>query len=153
MVSAVTRRLPVVRRDVHVAQPGQRDRDEPVRRCFGRQSGSSGQGVKAVCREFVGRHIATEVTAPRALGQQVPDHAVELLLCSTDALVPVKERRELGAVVPAGLARDVSERPQDRLELFAGTIGLIADLRELPQWFGDLDVVPGEQDRLDVPTT
>jgi hypothetical protein len=60
--------------------------------------------VEAVRRQLAGRDVVTEDAGARTLSQQVPDHAVELLLCSDGPLVSVKERREFGAVVPAGLA-------------------------------------------------
>ncbi|MEV0226785.1 hypothetical protein [Streptomyces sp. NPDC050704] len=60
--------------------------------------------MEAVRRQLVGCDVVTEDAGPSALGQQVPDHAVELLLRSDDPLVPVQKHREFGAVVPAGPA-------------------------------------------------
>lgn len=60
--------------------------------------------MEAVRRELVRRDIATEVAAGHALGHQVPDQDVKLLLRLGDPLVLVKECGELGAVVPTGPA-------------------------------------------------
>ncbi|GHB88048.1 hypothetical protein GCM10010306_098950 [Streptomyces umbrinus] len=43
-------------------------------------SGGCGEGVKAVVREFVGRHVVPEVAGLRAFGQEVPDEGAELLM-------------------------------------------------------------------------
>lgn len=44
----------------------------------------------------------------------------------------------------------MGEGAQYRLEAFDGALGLVPDLCQIGQVVGDLPVVPGEQDRLDI---
>jgi hypothetical protein len=72
---------------------------------------------------------------------------VQLLLRPGDALTVVQKRGELGPVMPV-LNECVSL--QDGFEPLAGAAGPVPDPGEVVQVAGDLAIVPGGQDRLDV---
>src|SRR5215218_8170566 len=98
-------RLPVASENESArgAQPSQSDRDEPADRGLRRQAVGCCEGVEAVARKLLRRHIVPDVAGLCASGQQVSDEVAELLLRSGDLLVSMQERREFGVVVPVGL--------------------------------------------------
>jgi len=102
--------------------------------------------VEAVARELVRRDIVPEVAGPCALGQQVSDEALEVLLRSSDVLTSVQECRELGAVMLAG---DEGVGLEHGFEPLACVPGPVADFSEKFEMRGHLTFVPGNQDRLD----
>ena len=51
--------------------------------------------MEAEARELVRHDIVSNTAGRRGLGQQVPDHAAELLLGPGDLIVTMQERREL----------------------------------------------------------
>ena len=65
-----------------------------------------------------------------------------------DVLALVRQRGQVGSVMRV-LVLDEHVGLRDGLELRAG-FGGFPDLGELPEVAGDLALVPGEQDRLDV---
>ena len=106
--------------------------------------------MEAVARKLVRRDFVPQDPGLGALGHEVPDHVAEPLLSPGHLLVPVKERRKLGVVVPMGLVGDESECLEHGFESLARVTCLVSDFGELFQMAGDLAVVPGEQDRFDV---
>lgn len=106
--------------------------------------------MEAVACELVRRYIIPDIAGLRGLDQQASDHVVHLVLCSGDLLVSMQERREVGVVVPAGLAGDEGVGLEHRLESLARIASLVPDFGEILEVTGDLTIVPGAQDRFDV---
>src|SRR6266511_179599 len=132
------------------AQPSQGDHDEPADRRLGRQAGGRGESVETVARELVRCDIIADVAGLCGLGQQLSDHAVELLLGSGDLPVAMQERPQFGVAVAVRLMRDERVSVQHRLESLARVAGVVSGFGELLEVAADLAFVPGEQDRLDV---
>ena len=121
-----------------------------MHRGLGRQVAGRGESVQAVAREFAGSDVVPYVAGLYTVGQQVLDHAVKSLLCLVDLAVTVQERRHIAVMVLPGHAGDEGERPQHRLQTRSGTVGPVPDCGQVVEVVGDLLLVPGEEDRLDV---
>jgi hypothetical protein len=106
--------------------------------------------VEAVARKLLGRHIIPEVAGLCALGQQISDHVLELLLRSGDLLVSMQECGEFGVVVPVGLVGNEGVGLEHSFESLASVASLVSDFGEIFEVAGDLTFVPGAQDRFDV---
>jgi len=74
-------------------QPGKRDSDEAAGRGLRRQASGRREGVEAVARELVGSDVVPDVAGPCALGEQIPEKGVELLLRPGDVFAPVQGPR------------------------------------------------------------
>ena len=140
---------PLLDESVRGSQPGQRDRDEPAGRDLGRQAASCGEGVKAIACELVRRDIFPEVTGLCDLGQQISDQVDELLLRSGDVLTSMHKCREFGTMLLTVMA-DERVGLQHSFEPLASVTGMIAEFGEMFEVAGDMTLVPGDQDRLDV---
>ena len=105
--------------------------------------------MQAVAGQLAGLDIITQLARPRGLGDEIADETEQLLLGSGDVLAAVHDRGELGALRP--LVGYLSVGGEHGFEPLAGAAaGLIADLGEIFEVAGDVAVVPGGQDRLDV---
>jgi hypothetical protein len=96
------------------AQTGQSDGDEPPDCGLGRQAAGCCEGVEAVARELLGCDVVPDIAVFGGLGKQVPNEVADVLLRLGDALVAMKESRELVVAVPAGLVGDEREGLEHR---------------------------------------
>ena len=129
---------------------GQRDFDEAAYRSLGGQAAGCGKRVEAVVHQLVRIDVVPEVSICCGLREQVTDHAAELLLCSGDLFASMHERRQFGAVVPAGLVADEGVPLQHRFEPPVSAAGLVSDLGQAFEVSADLALVPSTQDRFNV---
>jgi hypothetical protein len=130
------------------AQPGDRDRDQPLDRCLRSQAGGGVEGVQAVAGQPRGLDIVPDVAGLRGLGEQVRDEAEQVLLSLDHVLGAVQERRHVIVVVLVAAQQRVGA--EDGLEPLTGIGGLVPDVGEVVEVAGDLALVPGLQDGLDV---
>jgi hypothetical protein len=94
--------------------------------------------VEAVARELLGCDVVPDIAVFGGLGKQVPNEVADVLLRLGDALVAMKESRELVVAVPAGLVGDEREGLEHRFEPCVGVTSLVSDLGEIGQVGADL---------------
>lgn len=118
---------------------------------MGGQAAGRGESVEAVGGQFVGCDAVPDVTGVGGVGEHVAEEVTELLLWPGYVLVAVEERGEFGAALLAGsLVHDQRIRMQYGFESLAGFPDLVPQGGEVLEVGGDMPVVPGDQDRLDV---
>lgn len=107
--------------------------------------------MKTVARQLVWSDIVPELSRFSAFGQKISDHVAKPMLRSKESLVSMHQCGECRVLVSAGLAGEKRESLQYGFESVAGiATGLISDSGKIFQVFGDLTLVPGEQDCFDV---
>src|SRR6266545_1962856 len=87
------------------AEAGQCDGDEATDRGLRTLAAGSSEGVHAVARGLVRRHIAADVARLRGRCQQVSDYLVDLPLGSPEPLVSMEQLHESCFLVPARVTR------------------------------------------------
>jgi hypothetical protein len=103
--------------------------------------------VQAVGGQLVGRDVAAGRAVPGGLADQRGDERVQVRVSLGDVLAGVQQRGPVAAV--AALADLGRVGPQDRFQP-GGRLRRLADVRQATEVRGDVPLVPGEQDRLDV---
>jgi len=103
--------------------------------------------MEAVAGQLLWGDVIADLAAGCALGQQVPDELVELLLGAGDVGPSMQQRGQVAAVM---FVDDQCIGLQHRLEPRASVTSPVPDLGELCEVAGDLALVPGEKDRFHV---
>ena len=100
--------------------------------------------MEAIARELVRWDVIADVAGLDALGQQVSDEVVELLLGAGDVFTSMQGCREGGAVV---LVADRGVGLEHRFEPRTRAAGSSTGLGQVAEVAGDLAFVPGHEDR------
>jgi MFS transporter, DHA2 family, multidrug resistance protein len=137
----------VLLRHAGPVQPGQGDVHEPVEGAAGGQPGGGGQGMQAVGSQLAGGHVVPDLPAPGGLAQQGGNELLQVPVRPGHVLALVQQGGQLTAV-PA-LAGQAGVLPQDGRQPARRT-GRGADGGEVLQVHGDVALVPGREDGLDV---
>lgn len=130
-----------------MSQPGQCYRDQPADRGLGCQAVGCREGVEAIGRKFVRRDVVPEVAYRCALGQQIADELVEMVLRLDDVFASMQACGEFGAMV---LLRNERVGLKYGLQPLTGVASLVPDCNKMFEVTGDLTFVPGDEDRFDV---
>ena len=120
-------RLPVPCR----SQRPQCDPKEPLDGGSGSKTLGCRQSVNAVRRELLGCDVIPDLSLLCTLGQQLSKHLADLAAAGVNVLVAVKERIELGFVVPPRCVHYGGVSLKYRLESLPGTAGPIPILGKL----------------------
>lgn len=103
-----------------------------------------------VAREFARIHVVPDIPGFRGFGEQAGEEVAELLLGGGHVFAAVDQGGEFGAVVPTPVADLCRVGLEDGLQSLPGGAWLGGGLGELGEVAGDVALVPGGQDRLDV---
>ena len=105
--------------------------------------------MQAVAGQLAGLGVVAQLASPHALSDEVADEIQQLLLGPGDVLAAVHHRGQFGAMGPVvGYLRVGGEHGLEPPG--GGACGLVPDLGEVFEVAGDVALVPGGQDRLDV---
>src|ERR1700731_947658 len=134
----------------HGAQAVEGDGDEPAGGGLRGQAACRGESVQAVAGQLAGGDVVPYLAGLGGPDDQANEESVQLLPGAGDELALMQQRRELAAVVAVLLHAQgvrLKDGPEPPAPCGRGGVPCLGELGELA---GDLALVPGGQDRLDV---